>query len=85
MSRSYKKAVYKGGYDSKRKPFAKRQAAKAVRRYKGPIPDGSGYKLLYNSWNICDFVSDCRFEPWPGRLSDVHMFLGDDGQYHIYK
>lgn len=63
---SYKKAIYKGGGIGTPK-WAKRQAAKAVRRYKGPIPDGGYYKKIYDSWSIHDYVSDCaHHEPfWP--------------------
>lgn len=65
---SYKVAVYKDGYGSSWKKWAKRQASKAVRRYEGPIPDGSAYKKIYNSWGICDFENDRRYR----ELSDWH-------------
>jgi hypothetical protein len=53
MSRSRKKvSVYT---DSSRGGYAKRQAAKAVRRYKGELSNGKEYRKLYNPWNICDW------------------------------
>lgn len=85
MSNSYKKAVYKDGYDSTWKPVMKRLANKAVRNYDGPIPDGSAYKRIFNSWNICDFVSDCRFGDEPPLPDEHRSFVGDDGEYYIYK
>jgi hypothetical protein len=51
MSRSFKKTP--GWCD--RNPFAKRQANKKVRRYKGDLPNGKGYRKLYCPWNICDW------------------------------
>ena len=51
MSRSYKKH-----YCIKdTSPFSKRQANKKVRRNKN-ISDGSNYKKVYNSYNICDWA-----------------------------
>ena len=59
MSRSYKRAVLKGDNCKK---VDKRLAAKAVRNC-NDVPDGSFYKKVYNSYNITDYVSDCRFDP----------------------
>lgn len=83
MSRSHKRLVIKDNYGSSYKPWAKRAASKAVRRFRGYIPNGGSYKRIFNSWNICDFVSDGRFDPWPWQ--DHKTFLGRDNQYRIYK
>ena len=48
MSRSYKKPYRKDKNDT----FAKKQASKKVR--KSDISDGSLYKKVYQSWDICD-------------------------------
>lgn len=53
MSRSYKKVPHCKCEDSCK--WGKRQANKKVRRYKGEITNGKGYKKLYESWNICDY------------------------------
>ncbi|WP_053957331.1 hypothetical protein [Inediibacterium massiliense] len=59
MSRSHKKIpIVK---DSGSKEWSKRQASKAVRRYKKVIQNGSSYKKLFESWNINDFIS---YYPW---------------------
>lgn len=56
----------------------KRQASKRVRRHKGPIPDGCGYKKLYPSWNIHDYVSYYEVHgehvKHPERKSDDYRF-----------
>jgi hypothetical protein len=54
MSRSYKKTpVHTDKWLGRR--FTKRQASKAVRRYKDTIANGKAYRKIYCSWNICDF------------------------------
>lgn len=58
MSRSYKRAVFKD--HGKYTYIDKRLASKAVRRATG-LPDGMGYRRVYNSWNICDYIFDLRF------------------------
>lgn len=35
--------------------IGKKFANRRVRRYKGDIPKGKGYKRLYCSWDICDY------------------------------
>lgn len=53
MSRSYKKTpINKTVVDKKAKSFANR----AVRRFKGSIPNGNAYKRIYSSWDIYDAV-----------------------------
>jgi len=69
MSRSFKKTP--GWCD--RSPFAKRQANKRVRKYKGDVSNGRSYKKLYCSWNICDFRflrKDARWRKYPQRQPD---------------
>lgn len=55
MSRSRKKNPVVSDYSRNYTKFAKRQASRKVRYYKGYIPDGSHYKKLYCSWNIFDY------------------------------
>lgn len=62
MSRSYRKPIFKQGYGSRWKPKAKRQANRRVRIYDAYISNGSMYKKLFNSWDICDWRFDERFE-----------------------
>lgn len=55
MSRSYKKHPM-----MKYAPcgnWGQKQANRRVRRYKGELPNGCAYKLLYNQYNIHDCVS----------------------------
>ncbi len=54
MSRSYRKPYWTQGYGGRWRKFAKKTAAKRVRRAK-IIGDETYYKRLYNSWDICDF------------------------------
>lgn len=68
MSRSYRKPIFKDGYGSRWKRKEKRYANSVVRRTE--CYDGGYYKRLYNSWNICDWIFDCR---WSGeRLGVPH-------------
>jgi hypothetical protein len=55
LSNSYKKSPVCTDHFSPASCWAKRQAAKAVRRYYGCISKGSSYKKVYCSWNICDY------------------------------
>ncbi|NOU99444.1 hypothetical protein [Paenibacillus planticolens] len=55
MSRSYKKSPVCTDHSSPRTRWAKRQAAKAVRRYDGIIENGRSYRKLFCSWDICDY------------------------------
>ena len=54
MSRSKKKHPSYSDYHSSYTPWAKRQASKKVRKYKGSLTNGSLYKKVYNSWDIFD-------------------------------
>jgi hypothetical protein len=67
MARSRKKTP--GWCD--RNPWAKRQANKRVRRYKGDLPrKGNVHHKLYDPWNICDWKSlyftKLSLEEWYG-------------------
>ena len=55
MSRSYKKSPVCTDHTSPRTRWAKRQAAKAVRRYDEIIENGKFYRKIFCSWNICDY------------------------------
>ncbi len=60
MSRSYKRnPVVKDGKSGR---IGKRFANKKVRRYKGEIPNGKGYKKIYESWNIHDYAFRDTYE-----------------------
>jgi hypothetical protein len=63
MSRSYKKhPVTKDTSGSAYRKWAKRQAAKRVRRSVS-VPDGKSYRKFYDPWNISDYI--IRYDPWP--------------------
>lgn len=62
MSRSRKKNPYRSDYSRSKTPFMKRLAAKRVRRAKD-VPNGSGYKKVSCSWDICDWK--LRWDPYP--------------------
>ena len=54
MSRSYRKPIATDGYGSKWKRKAKQIANRRVRMY-SDLPDGSTFKRVSNSWDICDY------------------------------
>lgn len=56
MSRSYKKTpiIKVAPFHAK---WNKRQASKAVRRYRGKIPNGYAFlKKIYDPWDIHDYI-----------------------------
>ncbi|MBE1444768.1 hypothetical protein [Paenibacillus sp. OAS669] len=55
MSRSRKHAPVWTDHHTPGTRWAKRQANKAVRRYTNDLPNGKGYRKVYNPWNICDY------------------------------
>ncbi|WP_341281170.1 hypothetical protein [Paenibacillus sp. FSL H8-0537] len=55
MSRSYKKSPVSSDHTTPETCWAKRQAAKAVRRYAGCMNNGKWYRKVYCSWNISDY------------------------------
>ena len=58
MSRSYKKAIHK--YAPVRGKPGKQFANRKVRIAKD-VPDGMGYKKIFCSYEIHDWISDLRF------------------------
>jgi len=54
MSRSYKKVPGFTDYSRGRTKWAKRQASKKV-RHTEDVPNGKGYRKLYNPWDIRDW------------------------------
>jgi hypothetical protein len=55
MSRSYKRTPgYTCGYGGMYRRFAKRLANKRVRK-NNDISNGSSFRKLYESWDICDY------------------------------
>lgn len=61
MSRSRRKPIFKDGYGSKAKKRSKQLANRCVRNSK-ELAKGSHYKKEYCSWNIADWIFDCRFD-----------------------
>lgn len=57
MSRSTKKSPVWTEQSKRCTRWVKRQAGKAVRRYKSDIANGKSYRKLFCSWNICDYRS----------------------------
>jgi len=55
MSRSRKKNAVYTDYGRNSTWYAKRQASKVVRRFKGEIQNGNSYKKIYCSYNIHDW------------------------------
>jgi hypothetical protein len=81
VSRTYKRNVIKCEGQCWRK-FAKRQAAKSVRRAKN-VPDGRKYRQIYDSWGIYDLIFDMRYDYWEiGR--GVHRRFKKNGQWYYY-
>lgn len=73
MSRSYKKnPVHK--YAPERARWAKNQANRRVRRYKGDLSDGCDYKRLYNPWDIHDCIS---YETYQMALDYREEYISD--------
>lgn len=69
MSRSFKKTPGWCDYQ----PWAKKQANRRVRQYKGGLPDGGAYKKLFEQWTICDWkflyfterdLQELENDPW---------------------
>jgi hypothetical protein len=78
MSRSTKKEPHVSDYSRGYTSFAKRQASRKVRYYKGEIKDGCYFKKLYPSYNIFDyswivFVHD-EVKKYPELTSDETWF-----------
>lgn len=55
MSRSFKKNPVVKDHDTGK--WGKKQANRAVRRYKGEIHNGKAYRKHYCSWDIHDYIS----------------------------
>ena len=55
MSRSRKKHPSYSDYSTRYTPWAKRQASKKVRRYKGALTNGTLYKKVFPTWDIFDY------------------------------
>ncbi|MBD2865932.1 hypothetical protein [Paenibacillus oceani] len=55
MSRSFKNSPVMTDHVTPGTRWAKRQAAKAVRRYAGCLTNGKSYRKVFNPWNICDY------------------------------
>lgn len=75
MSRSRKKFPAASDYSRASTRFYKNQANRVIRRYKKGIPDGSSYKKLYCTWNICDYkfvFFDKKWDEWWGPKYKYH-------------
>ncbi|WP_214630813.1 hypothetical protein [Paenibacillus agaridevorans] len=55
MSRSVKKSPVATDQKSPGSRWIKRQANKAVRRYRSGVANGKWYRKLFCPWNICDY------------------------------
>jgi hypothetical protein len=64
MSRSYRKNfITQQSYRSKTPSFFKRLANRKAR--KDPdLPNGNGYRKVYETWNICDYKSEIDVLAW---------------------
>lgn len=83
MSRSYKRTpVLQDTYGCKTKKWSKRQASKAVRRYINYIANGSAYKKIYCTWNICDYRMR---EPWNVYTKKDYKSKKEWAKYYYYK
>ena len=63
MSRSYKKAIHKDGYGTKRKAQAKKTANRSIRKMPNELFETNKvglHKRLTCTWNICDYTIDNR-------------------------
>lgn len=61
MSRSKRKPIFKEGYKKPSKRILK-QAANATVRNSKELAKGSYYKKVSESWDICDWVHDARWD-----------------------
>lgn len=61
MSRSRRKPIFKDGYKKPSKRILK-QAANATVRNSKELAKGSYYKKVSESWDICDYIFDCRWD-----------------------
>ncbi len=83
MSRSYKRTpILQNTYGSNTKKWSKRQASKAVRKYTNYIAEGSAYKNIYCSWDICDYKIR---EPWNVYTKYYYKSKKDWAKYNYYK
>lgn len=74
MSRSRKKnPVIAIDYNSKRTRWSKSQASRKVRRYKGSIPDGGGFKKIFETWDIIDVKYRCSINPEDKKYPEKHI------------
>lgn len=80
MSKSYKKTpiVKDHGTGNSGKRFAN----KSVRRYADIIPNGKGYKKIFCSYDIHDYVSRYTYEEHKQKFeSDLKAFLNGGSKY----
>lgn len=50
QSRTVTKPFYRRIYRGKVSPYSKKRTNKIVRRYKGEVPKGCGYRKLFDMW-----------------------------------
>lgn len=75
MSRSYKKHPYCTDGHARSTKLSKRYANKAVRNTKyDAIPlKGCGYKKVYESWDIHDWIERYTRQEWIIRYNNPHI------------
>lgn len=54
QSRTVTKPFYRRIYRGKISPYCKKQTNRIVRKYKGEIPKGCGYRKLFDMWYEMD-------------------------------
>lgn len=77
MSRSYKKNAYATDGSPKNVRDHKRLANKKVRNSDIPLR-GKGYRKVYNSWNIHDYVSYYSWKDFKKLLLEDNYFSRND-------
>jgi hypothetical protein len=94
LSRSFKHTpIFK---DSRTAKFGKKQASKALRRFRGEISYGNSYRRFFPSWNIHEYTSYYSKEHYlsdresnakseeSGVLRDVMVILKPDSWYRYH-
>lgn len=75
-----------------RNPFAKNQANRRIRRYKGEVGNGGWYKRFYSQYDICDWSNlywskdkiqkyEKYWDPW---IIKHPWIRNNSGTYRLY-
>lgn len=71
MSNSFKRNPYYKYSSPKFRRFAKKEANKSVRRYKGFIPNGKTFRKIYNPYAIYDIITYCDLNTFNKNLEST--------------